>query len=302
MESVIVVGAAGFLGKEVSRLCQKQGLTTIGVDINPPEEGELFSRFHVVKQGDLNIGSILSSIKPTYVINLAGNADVSRSVKEPRFDFNLSVDLFSSLLEQVRQLSPETKVLLASSAAIYGQPRELPILETMQPRPISPYGYHKWMCELLTQEYHAIYGTRVAALRVFSAYGAGLRKQIFWDLCRKCAVDREIQLSGDGTESRDFIHVNDIASAILCILRNSPFCGEAINVASGRETSIREIAELVIGGFGMDCSCLSFSGLQRAGDPKNWRADVSKLGTLGFTPSMDLKRGVASYVEWFRSL
>lgn len=302
MESIFIIGASGFLGNEVSQFSRDQGLRTIGVDIVPPKNGSIFSDFLLVQHGSPDIGRELADVKPTYLLNLAGNADVGRSVREPLLDFRLSVDLFASLLDQVRTLSPETKVLLASSAAVYGQPRELPITEQLVPQPISPYGYHKWMCELLAREYHLIYGTKVAAMRVFSAYGAGLRKQIFWDLCQKCVGQNEIALSGDGTESRDFIHARDIAGAILCILRNSPFTGEAINVASGQETAIRRIAELVLGEFGLNSDCLSFSGVVRAGDPKNWRADITQLCALDFELSMDLERGVARYVEWFKNL
>lgn len=302
MESIVVVGAAGFIGQEVSRRCRSEGLTTIGVDVRSPGDARAFSAFHVVEQGVPELSSILTETKPDYLLNLAGNADVSRSVREPRYDFSLSVDLFSAILDQVRQLSPGTKVLLASSAAVYGQPGTLPISEALKPKPISPYGYHKWMSELLAQEYHSLYGIGVCAVRIFSAYGPGLQKQILWDLCKKCALDGQVQLSGDGTESRDFVHVSDIAAALLCILRKGPFEGEAINVGSGRETTIGELSKLVIREFGLESSRLVFSGVERAGDPKNWLADVSQLKTFGYSPSIELEEGITGYVNWFRSL
>jgi UDP-glucose 4-epimerase len=299
-EGVLVLGAAGFLGTAVSRYCLAHGLPTVGVDIATLSEDVCFTAFHQMEQPEKDLGLIMAKYRPAYLINLAGNADVGKSLKDPRNDFRRAVDLFSVVLEQVRQHSMDTKVLLASSAAIYGQPKNLPITEGTVPDPISPYGYHKWMCELMAREYGAIYGVRTASARIFSAYGSGLRKQIFWDVCHKCRRLGSIELGGDGTESRDFIHANDIAQAMLCILRGADFVGESYNVASGRDISIYELACSVIKEFGVSPGRLKFSGASRAGDPKNWRADVSLLQSLGFKPSVDFPRGVAEYVEWFK--
>lgn len=301
-ERALVVGAAGFLGTAISRYFAESGLSTIGLDIVSPEERENYHEFYRCSNLDSELGSILKEHRPTYLINLAGNANVGKSIEEPRYDFLHSVNLFSSILEQIRTQSPETRVLFASSAAIYGQPKLLPITEDMPQQPISPYGYHKAMCEQLATQYQKIYGLRVASSRIFSAYGAGLRRQIFWDLCQKCATERAIQLSGDGTESRDFIHAVDIAQATLCILRRGAFAGESYNVARGIEVSISEIAHRVLTAFGKSPEHIVFSGASRAGDPKNWRADIGQISALGFTSHVGIEDGVAEYVRWFRTL
>lgn len=301
-ESVLIVGAAGFLGTAVSRYLAKEGLSVIGVDIIAPVQEEPYLNFYRCNDLDNELGQILKEQKPTYLANLAGNANVGTSIQDPRFDFISSVSLFSSLLEQIRLQSPETRVLFASSAAVYGEPKLLPITEDMPRRPISPYGYHKVMCEQLAAEYHSIYGVSVACSRIFSAYGAGLRKQILWDLCHKCRAGDTIQLGGDGSESRDFIHASDIAQATLCILRRGAFGGESYNVARGIETSISGIAHRVVAAFGENSDRIVFSGASRAGDPKNWRADISLISALGFTPQVGIDEGVAEYVRWFRTL
>lgn len=301
-EKILVLGAAGFLGTALSRYCVKQGLITVGIDIVAPDQSITYSSFYRTEQIESDLGPVLADYRPTYLINLAGNADVGKSLMDPRNDFRKSVDIFSLVLDQVRRFSIDTKVLFASSAAVYGQPKRLPILESETPQPISPYGYHKFMCELMAKEYSAIYGVKTASMRIFSAYGAGLRKQILWDLSHKCCNAGLIELGGDGSESRDFIHADDIAHAALCILRGANFVGESYNVATGQEITISDLAHHVLGEFGISADRLEFSGAGRAGDPKNWRADINLLQSLGFVPAVEFSRGISEYVEWFKRL
>jgi len=299
-ETVLIVGASGFLGTAISRYCVNQGLSTIGIDIAAPDASIAYTSFYRTVQLEFELGPVLAEYLPTYLINLAGNADVGKSLLDPRDDFRRSADLFSMILDQVRRTSIDTKILFASSAAVYGQPKRLPIHESEMPQPISPYGYHKWMCELMAREYSAIYGVKTASARIFSAYGSGLKKQIFWDLCQKCCSAGLIELSGDGSESRDFIHAEDIANAALCILRGAAYNGESYNVASGQEITISTLAHLIINQFGISPEQLVFSHKGRAGDPRNWRADITQLQSLGFVPTIDLSRGTTEYVEWFK--
>ena len=154
----------------------------------------------------------------------------------------------------------------------------------------------------MAEEYSNIFGIQTLAIRIFSAYGAGLKKQILWDLCCKCKKGGNIELGGDGSETRDFIHLDDVCTAAHCILRDGAHQSGIYNVASGEEVSIKSLALLVLAEFGINSDRLIFSGKGRAGDPKNWRADISKLRTLGFAPSVNLQIGVREYVKWFKTL
>jgi UDP-glucose 4-epimerase len=133
--------------------------------------------------------------------------------------------------------------------------------------------------------------------RVFSAYGPGLRRQVVWDICSRSLREGRLALKGTGRESRDFIHAADVASALVCLVENAEARGEAINVATGRETTIAELAALLLG-------CLNlpfvpeFDGLLPGGDPANWRADVSRLQTLGFSAGVNLEAGLAETAAW----
>jgi UDP-glucose 4-epimerase len=132
---------------------------------------------------------------------------------------------------------------------------------------------------------------------VFSAYGEGLRRQILWDICRKAIREDVVSLDGTGLETRDFVHAADVAEAVAIVAHHAAFAGETFNVGTGLETSVGELARLLVGSLGVDRE-IRFSGLTRVGDPRNWRADISALRRLGFEPAVSIKAGAAAYAAW----
>ncbi|MBI5055295.1 MAG: NAD-dependent epimerase/dehydratase family protein [Nitrospirae bacterium] len=301
-KTVLITGAAGFLGQALSRSCLFSDCNVIGLDRVPEDKSIAFRAFYQANLCNVDLQPILSRWQPDYLINMAGNANVGKSLSDPADDFMSGPQLFFNLLEAVRKYSPKTRVLLASSAAVYGQPEALPTNENMPVRPLSPYGYHKWICESLAMEYNRIYGIRTEIIRIFSAYGAGLSKQIVWDVCCKCRDGGDILLSGTGDEARDFIHKDDICAAILLLLEKGSFECEILNVASGNKTSIRSLAEIILRSYGIEVNKLIFSSNQRKGDPAVWQADISRLKSLGFRQSVNLEAGIAGCVSWFKEI
>jgi nucleoside-diphosphate-sugar epimerase len=158
------------------------------------------------------------------------------------------------------------------------------------------------MCELLAQEYHAIYGIQTGSVRIFSAYGPGLRKQILWDIYQKALKSEKIALFGSGEETRDFIFVEDIARAIQLVLEKGVFNGNTYNLGSGTEVSIRELGELFLSSLGMKNAKLIFSGETKPGDPLRWCADIELIKGLGFAPGTQLEQGLLEYARWVKAL
>jgi len=150
------------------------------------------------------------------------------------------------------------------------------------------------MEELGCEEYARLHGVRTAALRIFSAYGGGLHRQVVWDLTRKIIQARgaPIRILGTGQESRDFIHGRDVASAVETVYAKSALHGEVINLATGQEIFIRDLAATIQAVSGVD-SELRFDGRTPEGYSLRWHADVSLLAELGFEPTVGLERGVA---------
>ena len=164
-------------------------------------------------------------------------------------------------------------------------------------RPISPYGTHKKMSEEICREFYENFGIGTCSLRVFSAYGPGLKKQLFWDLYQKSRNQNKVQLYGTGSESRDFIYITDLVHAIRCVIGKTSFAGEVINVANGEEIYIKEAVATFYEKENGKIS-YSFGGEGRTGDPINWVANISALRAMGYEPKVDLKSGITKFWEW----
>lgn len=299
---VLVTGAAGFIGRYVVRLFMEQGWTVIGIDNSPPENAPLanLTFYHRLQLPDSTLNTILQATPPQLLIHCAGRASVGLSVKEPGADFYGNTVLTFELLNALRLFAPQCRFILLSSAAVYGNPVSIPIGESQVTDPISPYGFHKLQCEQLCLEFTRLYQVPTAAVRIFSAYGPGLRRQVLWDICQKAILHDFVLLQGTGEESRDFIHALDIAKALFAISNTAAMEGEAYNLAAGREVSIAELAGLVLESLGYGGK-LEFDGEVQIGNPLNWKADISKLQALGFAPSVPLEQGVQTFANWCRA-
>lgn len=301
-KTILITGASGFLGTWLAETAHQQGFSLIGVDIVAPRRPELWSSFAMQSCDRADFAALVGDRKIHSAYHLAGSASVPESVRNPTADFASLLPGTVELLVFLSRFHREAHLLFFSSAAVYGNPTHLPISETAVVAPISPYGIHKAAAEFIIQHYARLFEMRVSILRIFSAYGEGLRKQVVWDLCQKAIAARRdgcaIALHGTGEETRDFIHGADIARASALIAVHPPKQGvQIINLASGMETSIRSLAERVVQALGCEQK-LAFNGASRHGDPLNWRADISQLRTLGFAESIPLAEGVVRSVRW----
>lgn len=184
-----------------------------------------------------------------------------------------------------------------SSAAIYGNPDSLPIYENSKNNPVSPYGFHKTMAEMVCQEYSKFWDIKTCCLRIFSAFGPGLRKQLFWDMYHKFKEQDVIRLWGTGKESRDFIYIDDIIQAIDLSIKNSSFDAQVVNVANGKQLTIKEVSDAFVFVLKTDKK-VCFNGEERKGDPINWEADIKTLKSWGYKQTVDLEEGIKKYVVW----
>jgi len=293
---ILILGINGFLGNHLGRHFSKTAQIT-GIDRSQPTFSD-FCEYISMQLPDDDLSAILKKSQPDIIIHAAGSANVGSSVAWPWLDFQNSVPLWASLLEQVRQETPASKLIFLSSAAVYGDPKTLPIKESNSIQPVSPYGYHKQMCEQLSEYYAGFYGLQICNIRIFSAYGPGLRRQVLWDICQKAITQERVELMGSGQEQRDFVEIRDIARAIEILIQKGIFLGGAYNLASGYPTTISGLAMQILKTLSSSKE-LVFSGQQRSGDPLKWQADISSLQTLGFEPEISLSQGVQDYVNWF---
>jgi UDP-glucose 4-epimerase len=293
---VMVVGAGGFIGAQVVKAAVAAGHRVIAVGGSGDDShGQV--EWLPLRLPDEGFGVALARHRPWLVLHAASRSSVPASMQDPAGDLVSSVGVTSFVLEALRRQSPESRVIVCSSAAVYGSPASLPISETAALAPLSPYGYHKWMTELLVRQYAQVFGLNACSLRIFSAYGPGLRRQLLWDICCKLRRTGRLELQGTGRESRDFIHVDDVARAVFAVADRGAFIGESINVASGSEVTVLSMSVKLMDALGI-AGAPVFSGYNRPGDPLQWRADITALARLGFIPQVGLDEGVAAYARW----
>ena len=293
---VLVIGARGFIGSHLYSYFQDLNYDVLGCDtyFGSKIGADQIRNVSVMSS---EFSELVKSYKPNLCINAAGSGNVGLSLKEPMLDFESNVNLVAQLLDILRLNASSCKVLHISSAAVYGNPKYQPINENTPCAPISPYGFHKLMSELLCKEFHSLYGLKIAIVRPFSVYGEGLRKQILWDLCNKCNVQKDIILFGYGTETRDFIHISDLCKSIELIVRNSNFELDVYNLANGISIEIKEVADRISDRFPE--SNISFNQQVKEGDPLFWKSDISKIKSLGYWGQVSLEKGINGYIDWY---
>jgi UDP-glucose 4-epimerase len=302
--SVLITGGAGFLGGYVLAECRNTGFSVLGLDKRPPSEEGLWTQFALGACEDVSFQELFSGADIKAIFHLAGGASVPFSNTNPIDDFMTLLPGTAKVAEFARAIQAE--LIFFSSAAVYGNPVYLPISEDSTPQPISPYGVHKYLAEVLLKEYSRIWGLAVTVLRLFSAYGPGLRKQLLWDVGRRALQasenEKAIVLSGTGNESRDFIFASDVARAALHVMgRPATGAFEVFNVGTGIESTVSEVVTLLLRELDVSVE-VNFNGNLRSGDPVAWRADMSKLESLEFSPQVKLPEGIQRVARWIRSV
>jgi UDP-glucose 4-epimerase len=300
MKRILVTGAAGFIGRHIARHFAERGWNVVGLGHGgwPPEEWRKWGLTEWVTS-DVNLEALMQfETTPDVIAHCGGSGSVGFSVNHPALDFGRTVDGTMHVLEYIRIKSPKSKLLYPSSAAVYGAVKKLPISEGDALSPVSPYGVHKRIAEELIQSYARHFGVASTIVRIFSAYGVELRKQLLWDACNK-ARRGETEFPGDGQETRDFIFSSDFADVFFkAIDHASPECVVA-NAGCGQAVTVREVAEFIFEKLGNGARP-RFNGRVRAGDPRDYSADISVARSWGWSPQVGWRAGLTEYIEWMQ--
>jgi dTDP-glucose 4,6-dehydratase/UDP-glucose 4-epimerase len=294
---ILILGSHGFIGSHLANYYKSNDFVVWGCDLSiEPHQ----NNYYQIKKQGVQWNEIFADQQFDYCINAAGSGNINNSVLAPVPDFSSNTFDTIQILEAIRTSNKQCKYIHISSAAVYGNPLSLPITESSDCNPISPYGWHKLMSELLCKEYHQIYELSVAIVRPFSVYGPGLKKQLLWDIYQKTLLrNKMLELSGTGNEARDFIYIDDLLLAIDTILKHAPMKAEIYNIASGEMTTIGDIAKLLL--FKINYTgTLIFNGKQRVGNPEKWKADITRIKELGFKSDFTLENGINKLANWLQ--
>lgn len=293
---VLITGSNGFIGRAISLRMQKENYTVYewsreGLFLNNSK----IQSFVIEKPEDAE--KVLLIVKPDIVMHCAGSADVNYSVQHPYEDLSSNYITTHNILFAMKKTGVTSRFVLFSSAAVYGNPVKLPMSEEEPIHPLSPYALHKRAAEEICLYMNKNYHMDVKILRLFSVYGPGLKKQIFWDMYHKVKESGRLNLMGSGEESRDYIYIDDLVEAVILVALDE---GRDIiyNIANGEETTIYKAAMTFAKYMKIPQELVTFSGRRREGDPINWRADITKLKMLGYKRKYSFEDGVEEYVDW----
>lgn len=305
-KKVLITGGAGFLGSFlVENLLQAQARVTVVDNLSTGRKSNLkkvLPQITFLKSDARTkiFRNWLSRNKFDYFFHLAANPYIPPSVENPEYDFKENLLMVFNFLEIIRHQKKNyrPKLIFISTAGVYGNPKRNPITEEIPVDPISPYGVSKLASEQYVKIYHQLYDLQTLAVRMFPIYGPRQTKQVVFDFIKKLDNNPKfLKMFGDGSQSRDFIYVEDAARGLLQIAKKSKFQGEIYNLASGKETMILEIAKKLASLMRIK-PIFKFTPL-RQGDAKNWRADISRVQALGFKPSTNLKTGLQKTLDWY---
>jgi UDP-glucose 4-epimerase len=306
---VFVTGGAGFIvSHTVAALVDAGHDVTIWDDLSTGKRENLDGLERRVKLliGDVrDFASLVAATghaRPDAILHLAAVPSVPRSLEEPRFTHAVNLTGTVNVLEAARQ-TDTPRVVLACSAAIYGDQPGVPKTESMPVGPSSPYGLEKLQSEQYAALYSTLYELETVSLRYFNVFGPRQDPHSPYSGVISIFLDRllhgqPVTIHGDGTQTRDFIYVADVAQANVQALTSRLSGHQRFNIGRGAETSVLRLYELLCGIVGRE-SRLAF-GLPRPGDVVRSCADVGHAAAvLGFSARYSVEDGLRRLVEWY---
>ena len=302
----LVTGGAGFIGSHIVDTLLEAGHEVVVVDdLSTGKRANLNARarFYELDIRSPELPSVFASEKPDIVSHQAAQMDVRRAVREPAFDASVNVIGALNVLESARH-SGVKKILFASTGgAVYGEPEQVPVNETHPIAPMSPYGLTKFTFEQYLGLYRRLYGMAYVALRYPNVYGprqdphgeAGV-VAIF---TRQMLAGEQPTIFGDGSKSRDYVHVADVAAASRLLVAAGDE-GSVFNLGFGLEVSDRMIFDAVRDALGLDIE--PRFGEVRPGEVSRIALDATRIrAARGWQPTLDYKQGIARTVEWYKA-
>jgi UDP-glucuronate 4-epimerase len=316
--SVVVTGAAGFIGSHLVRQLLSEGEAVIGIDnVNDYYDPKLkldrlkwigdfrFEKIDISHSKDLN--SFFQQVKPTRVVHLAAQAGVRYSIENPQAYIESNIIGFQNILECCRLYGIE-HLVYASSSSVYGNNKKVPFSTADEvDHPISTYAATKKSNELMAHVYSHLYDLPTTGLRFFTVYGPWGRPDmspfIFADAIFS---GKELKLFNYGHHKRDFTYVDDIVAGVIAVLRNIPRACEAsgakykiYNIGNNDPVELKAYVELLEEIIGKPAN-KKLVGPQ-PGDVETTFADIDDLILdINYKPTTSLKAGLSQFIEWYR--
>jgi UDP-glucose 4-epimerase len=306
---VLVTGGAGFIGSHLApQLLEKGHSVTVLDNLSTGKLGNLngvldHPKF-AFKRGDIREKTFPKEVFDGVdsIVHLAALIDISASVADPIQNHEINVDGTFNMLQAAIKHKVK-KFVFASSTSVYGEVKTLPVRENIALNPISPYAASKVAGEAYCSAFASCFGLETIALRFFNIYG--LRSEnspysgVITKFLQKIINGEDLTIDGDGEQTRDFIHVNDIVKAIILALEHEGLSGDVFNVCTGMPTSVNQLVATLKAVTDKNLNVKH--GPARLGDIRSSYGDPAKAAEkLGFSASINLTKGLQILFEDFK--
>lgn len=287
---ILVTGGAGFIGRHLVSAILDKHQVTIYDNLSNSSEKEIIPLTNrgvkFIKGDILDFKKLLESSREIdVIIHLAAKSDVSDSIIHPEITNDTNVNGTINVLKCCVQ--NKIKIIFASSAAVYGDCIKLPITEKSKTEPLSPYGKSKLDAEEQIRKVRA----DAIILRLFNVYGEGQNDQysgVISKFLKNISEDKPLVIYGDGNQTRDFISIYDVIDAFSCAISSEN--SGTYNIASGVSISINDLAKMMLEISGKNLEMIYKK--EKLGEIKFSQCDISLAQKLGFSPNIDLERGL----------
>ena len=302
---VVITGGAGFIGAWSSRLLLSRGHRVTALDDLSHGRREAVAAgaaLEVLDVRDPALPPLFERLRPDAVLHLAAQMDVRKSVADPAFDCAVNVGGTVGVLEAAARSGCKRVVFASSGGAIYGEPEAFPQTERHPRQPASPYGASKLCAEEYLALYRRLRGLSTAAMRYANVYGPGQdpvgEAGVVAIFCSRLLQGHPPVINGDGRQTRDYVHVEDVALANALALE-SDWSG-ALNVGTAVETDVLTVAGHLARALGWDRPLQHAPA--KAGEQLRSSVDPALIGqVLGWRPSIPVAEGLASTARWFQA-
>lgn len=291
MEKVIVTGGAGFIGSHIVDLLVERGYEVHIIDNLSSGKKENINQKAIFHDVDIREYEKLLPVfeNAKYIFHEAAIPQVQYSIENPIDTNDINVNGLLNVLEASR-VNKVKKLIFASSSAVYGDQDKMPLVEDMNANPISPYGAQKYIGEVYCKLYSEIYNLETGCLRYFNVYGKrqnheGTYASVIAKFINLFKQGKKLTITGDGSQTRDFVHVSDVALAnILAMESNLIEKGEVINIGGKESVSVNDIAKYIGG---------DIEYIEARVEPKNSQADTSLAKkVLNWEPIVNIHDGI----------
>lgn len=298
---MLVTGGLGFIGANLVPRLLGQGARVRILDSTRVSESDTTSDQVQVLHGDVRDATVVArAVDGVHaVVHLAAAGSVLESITDPFENFEINVRGTLTVLQAAEKAGVAKFVFASTGGAIMGNATP-PVNEQSLPWPISPYGASKLCGEAYCHAFAGSYGLNTVALRFANVFGpfSDRKRDAVTKFVKSALCGEPLTIYGDGNASRDFLYVDDLCGGIIAAV-DAPISDAVIHLASGVETSIAELARLILDITGRTDLPILFEPRRQGEVDRNFADAARAAEVLGFTPSTSLRRGMEQTIAWF---